>query len=197
MQDEWIYLTKKILGYFSDNDVEICLTKKGYQGGVPKCFGYTNQETVNNLQKRGIINKIKENNLHFYIPTTNTPKIPVFECKFFPKIAKKLLCPTYDKKKHILYVNQKPVHIPYDTNMDYLCRVIFSNQMSLERTWDHLDIIGKTKGEIWGREGDHKSIKRKTYNAIVGVNKKVKEKTNTDTFFEYLKGTIKINQVCL
>lgn len=88
----------------------------------------------------------------------------------------------YDSKTATLTLNGIKIQIPPNTNQDYLCQIIFSNQKSMKKKWEWDEI---EESEKWGNksESDDKEPWRKTYNAAGGVNIKITIDMGIKDFF--------------
>lgn len=82
--------------------------------------------------------------------------------------------PPYNKQQAQINFGTTPIPIPRNTNMETLCRVVFSSK--LDSIWEWDEIITH---EEWGeREEDlKKKWWEKTYHATLGINEKVGKAT--------------------
>jgi len=103
-------------------------------------------------------------------PNTNTPSQTNSSHANLFKISFKNT--VYNHKTALLTLNDIEIQIPPNTNQDYLCRVIFSNQTAMKKKWDWIEII---ENKAWGdtEQKDNKDFWRKTYNAAHEVNTRI------------------------
>lgn len=91
--------------------------------------------------------------------------------------------PPYDEKTAAINFGGHLISIPPNTNLEYLCRVIFSSEAKIKYVWSWEEIL---EHKNWGEHVYNNNGWRKVYNAVDGVNEKVSAKTTIEDLLLHL-----------
>ena len=93
---------------------------------------------------------------------------------------------TFTRKKEIFKpINEKEVKIPYGTNQYNLCKAVFG---TTKKRWENDELLDK-----FGANIEDVKVKRQPYDAMLAVNKKVKQESGINNLILCENKTFRLN----
>lgn len=92
---------------------------------------------------------------------------------------------SFDDKKPAIIINEKEVKIPYGTNQYNLCKAVFGKT---KKRWENDELLDK-----FGANIEEIKVKRQPYDAMLAINKKVKQESGIDNLILCESKTFRLN----
>lgn len=95
----------------------------------------------------------------------------------------------YNSKDAELIIDDRKVNLRADSNQHYICKILFSDNESVRKTWEIVDIV-ESMGEHYSNP---KYWKSSIYHSIRHLNEKIQIQTGLNKFILYDNKTIIVN----